>query len=168
MKVEDVKLGMKVHLPESTKYTKIYNVLQLPQLKMGNYWVKLKCGCDLYVEVLLKNIKPYIEPKVEQPEFTWDKSVPTVGIWFNKNGSRFKEIDSNTPVVLKEPINVYDDNNFEFTLLAIVPKSEWPFVLLGGMRKGKHYIKLRQDNEMNELTVEQIEEKLGYKIKIVS
>lgn len=183
MKHDDVKIGMKVTVQNSKKYSGVYTVLVLPIYKsvgnylgypVGNYWVKLKKGFDPYIEVLVSDVEPYIEPEVEQPKFTWDTSVPTFGEPFKLNNtSWYIRVDGSKSALFDPPIVVKDisSNNFDsYKLCAIVSNSNSRFIYNEGYGKndGSLVLPVTYTPKEREVTMKEVEEKFGCKIKIIA
>lgn len=111
----------------------------------------------------------------EQPEFTWDYSVPTIGkpIFSKGDNNWYIEVDRRKPIIFDKKICIKITNNsvdsLTGTLLcAIVPNSQYPFSLDCGCSNCKILIPVTYTPKVQEMTIEQIEEKLGHKIKIVA
>ena len=174
MKLEDVKIGMKVHFPKSKKFTGVYTVSSIPQYKCGEYWIKVVDDNSIVHELICQFAEPYIKPKVEQPEFTWDKSVPTCGVPFKlTNGKWYIGVDGSKSAMFQTPIEVHDVTTRlldSYKLCAIVSNSTIRFIFNEGygIDNGCLILPVTHTPKVKEMTVNEIEEKLGHKIKIIS
>ena len=166
MKPEDVKIGMKVY---SKIYNSIVEVVWIPFGKIKVNYIKAR-----YRNVVINLGFDDIEPYTEKPEFTWDKSVPTIGepIFSKYDNNWYIEVDRSKPVIFDKKILIKIANNdskeslTETLMCAIVPASRYPFSLDCGCSNCKILIPLTYTPKEREVTMKEVEEKFGCKIKI--
>lgn len=166
MKPKDVKIGMKVHTGTSSD---IYEVLKYPKLDRV-YVIECRSSKGYICDVSLDSVVPC----EEKPEFTWDKSVPTIGepIFSKYDNNWYIEVDRSKPVIFDKKILIKIANNdskeslTETLMCAIVPASRYPFSLDCGCSNCKILIPLTYTPKEREVTMKEVEEKFGCKIKI--
>ena len=120
--------------------------------------VKICCIEDLYKSI----------PEQNNDEFVWDMTAPVFSIpKKNKFGEWFIEINSSHPKIFTDYIKTYNEFGHLFLLCAIVPKAYNHFVGKSSSVCCSLYIPITCKPKTVELTHKEIEDKLGYKIKIV-
>lgn len=123
MDINDIKIGMKVR---HGNYCRTMEVVSF-----DTQYELVYCKHQDYTLPLSFNVRTldFAEP----PEFTWDKSVPTVGEPFkHTNGSWYIKIDDSKPKLFEQPIEVYSSKLILLKLCAVVPNSSVRYIFTDG------------------------------------
>lgn len=158
MKIEDVKIGMKIVVPKNERYPYVYTVEKIKPYTKPDV---IRCVNEQGIpyNFYVSTIEPYIEPKEKQPEFTWDKSVPTIGKPMEHVGRWFIEIDSKVSIVFNKPISVYKYGfKTECYLIAILKDHAYPFIFTEEATNTKCYLPVTYTRKVIELTVDILKE----------
>lgn len=162
MKIEDVKIGMIVK-----------HINYLKPLEVDCFWLDtgiVTCKHGDYILPISFNAKDL--ELVEDGEFSWDKSVPTIGKPMEHVGRWFIEIDSKVTIVFNKPISVYKYGfKTESYLIAIIKDHAYPFIFTEEATNTKCYLPVTYTPNVIELTVDILkefyEQQNKIKVKIV-
>lgn len=166
MKPEDVKIGMKVMMENNP--LSLYEIISTVKFCYQNYYVDVKklSNGNVTNGVNVSTLIP-----AEQPEFTWDKKISTIGKPFTYKDKWYIQVDGSKSALFEQPKTFYsiiDGNTPKYNVYAIIPQSDLRYILKDTRVSYDMFLPVTHTPRVQEMTVEEIEEKLGHKIKIVA